>query len=126
MKNKQTGLTFISWIIILGIIAFFATLAIRIVPIYSEYYTVVNVVKGMEKEIRDNKLSEREVRKLFTKRFQVNNIKSVGREDIKLSRGRGSVAIKKVVIDYDVEVPFIAQLNLIGHFHQEIDVESKR
>lgn len=125
MRKQETGLTFISWIIVLGIIAFFATLAIRVVPIYSEYYTVVSVMKGMKAEMRNEKLSEKQVRKLFAKRFQVNSIKSVGRKDIKLSRG-SSLSITKAVIDYDVEVPFIGQLNLIAHFHTEIDAESKR
>lgn len=126
MKRREKGLTLISWIVILSMIGFVSVQLVRVIPIYSEYYAVVNVMKGIKVEIKNNKLSGREVRELLTKRLLINKVKNVKRENIKLSRGRSSLSIRKVVIDYDVEVPFIAQLNLIGHFHQEIDVESKR
>lgn len=34
--------------------------------------------------------------------------------------------MSKIVIDYEKRVPFMAQIDLIGHFKTEIDVEPKR
>jgi len=124
--NKQRGMTLIGWVIVLGVIAFFATVVMRILPMYQEYYSVVQIMEGMEKELEDNKLTKQQVWVLFAKRFNTGYIKSVKKENVEILRGKNSPHITKVVIDYEVREPFIAQIDLIGHFHREIDVEPKR
>lgn len=126
MMNKQRGMTLISWVIVLGIIAFFATVVIRILPMYQEYFSVVQIMESMEVELKQNKLTKQQVNLLFAKRFNTGYVTSVKPENITYSRGRDNVSVTKVVIDYEVRKPFIAQISLVGHFHEEIDVEPKR
>lgn len=126
MMNKQRGMTLISWIIILGIIAFFATVVIRVLPMYQEYFSVVQIMESMEVELKENKLTKQQTNLLFARRFNTGYVTSVKPENITYSRGRDNVSITKVVIDYEVRKPFIAQISLVGHFHQEIDVEPQR
>ena len=38
MANKQRGMTGIGWLTVLGLIAFFSLLALRMIPSYLEYY----------------------------------------------------------------------------------------
>ena len=123
--NNQRGMTLISWVLVLGLLAFFVTLTLRILPMYQEYYGVVNIMKGMENEITQNKLSKAQVRLLLHKRFNTGYISSVEDEHIEISRGRRLPHVTKIVIDYEVRVPFIAQIDLIGHFYQEVDTEQK-
>ena len=59
--KKQQGMTLISWVIVLAIIAFFATLTMRLVPMYQEYYGVLQIMKSMETELKNNKLSNQQV-----------------------------------------------------------------
>ncbi|HHA18909.1 MAG TPA: DUF4845 domain-containing protein [Methylophaga sp.] len=124
--NKQRGMTLIGWVIVLGIIAFFATVVMRVFPMYQEYYGVVTIMEGMETELKDNKLTKQQVWILVAKRFNTVYIKSVKKENVEILRGKNSHHVTKVVIDYEVREPFIAQIDLIGHFHREIDVEPKR
>tara|TARA_R110001606_G_C15404643_1_gene654133 strand:- start:11971 stop:12357 length:387 start_codon:yes stop_codon:yes gene_type:complete len=123
MMKKQRGMTLISWVIVLGIIAFFTTLVIRIFPMYQEYFSVVQIMESMEVELKDNKLSKQQVNLLFAKRFNTGYVSSVKPENISFSTGRDNNSVTKVVIDYEVREPFIAQISLVGHFHREIDVE---
>lgn len=124
--NKQRGMTLIGWVIVLGVIAFFATVVMRVFPMYQEYYNVVTIMEGMETELKDNKLTKQQVWILLAKRFNTGYIKSVKKENVEILRGKNSPHVTKVVIDYEVREPFIAQIDLIGHFHKEIDVEPKR
>lgn len=124
--NKQHGMTLISWVIVLGIIAFFATVVLRILPMYQEYFSVVQIMESMEIELKQNKLTKQQVNVLFAKRFNTGYVTSVKPEDITYSRGRDNISVTKVVIDYEVRKPFIAQISLVGHFHEEIDVEPQR
>lgn len=125
MKN-QRGMTLIGWVIVLAIIAFFATMAIRLVPMYQEYYGVLQIMNDMKIELNNNNLSKNEVETMLTRRFNIGYIHSVEKDDIEILRGKNSAYITKVVIDYEVRKPFIAHIDLVGHFKTEIDTEPKR
>ncbi|NQZ53173.1 MAG: DUF4845 domain-containing protein [Piscirickettsiaceae bacterium] len=124
--HKQRGMTLIGWVIVLGIIAFFATVVMRLLPMYQEYYGVLQIMDGMEAEIKNNKLTKKQVMSLLRKRFDTGYIFSVKKDNIELLRGKNNVHVSKIIIDYEVRKPFIAQIDLIGHFHTEVDVETKK
>ena len=126
MYKKQKGMTLISWILVLGIIAFFATVVMRLLPMYQEYYGVVQIMDGMEVEIKNNKMTKNQVLLMLYKRFDTGYIFSVKEDNIEILRGKNNVHVSKIVIDYEVRKPFMAQIDLIGHFHTEIDVEQKK
>ncbi len=123
--KKQQGMTLISWVIVLGVIAFFATIVIRVLPMYQEYFGVVRIMDGMKEEMSTNKLTKAQANLLLMRRFNTGYITSVKKEHIEISRGKNTTNVTKIVIDYEVRVPFIAQIDLIGHFHKEVDVEPK-
>lgn len=122
MKN-QRGMTLIGWAIVLGIIAFFATVAMRLIPMYQEYFSVVQIMESMEVELKQNSLTKQQVKVLFEKRFNTGYVFNVKSDNMEFIPGRDNYSVKKVVIDYEVREPFIAQISLVGHFHKEIDVE---
>jgi hypothetical protein len=62
----------------------------------------------------------------LAKKFDTGYIFSVKSDNITLEKGQNNVHITKIVIDYEVRKPFIAQIDLVGHFHTEVDVESKK
>mgnify|MGYP000730506146 CR=1 FL=1 len=123
--NKQRGMTLISWVFVLGIIAFFATLVIRLLPMYQEYYGVVRIMENMKVELQDNKMTKAQVKSMLGKRFNTGYIESVKNENIEMTRDRQS-HVSGIAIDYEVRVPFIAQVSLVGHFQKEINIDPKR
>ena len=126
MHKKQRGMTLISWILVLGIIAFFATVVMRLLPMYQEYYGVVQIMDGMEVELKNNKMTKNQVLLMMYKRFDTGYIFSVKEDNIEILRGKNNVHVSKIVIDYEVRKPFMAQIDLIGHFHLEVDTEQKK
>jgi hypothetical protein len=121
--HKQRGLTLISWVIVLALVAFFATLTIRLLPMYQEYYSVLQVMSSMEDELKNNQLTKQQVEILLYKRFDTGYIFSVKKENMEILRGKNTPYITKIILDYEVRKPFMFQIDLIGHFHKEIDVE---
>ncbi|KGM06018.1 hypothetical protein LP43_2333 [Methylophaga thiooxydans] len=124
--QKQRGMTLIGWVIVLALIGFFATIAIRLVPMYQEYYGVLQIMNDMKIELRNNKLTKNEAQTLLMRRFNIGYIESVKKENIEISRGKNTSYVTKIVIDYEVRKPFMAHIDLIGHFHKEVDIESKK
>jgi Tfp pilus assembly major pilin PilA len=123
--KKQAGMTLIGWVIVLGIIAIFATMAMRLLPMYQEYYAVITVMDGMEEEIRNNKLTKKQVMSLLKKRFNTGYIFAVKKDNIELLRGKNNVHVDKIIIDYEVREPFIAHIGLVGTFHLEAEAKQR-
>lgn len=46
--NAQRGITLLGFLMILMIVGFFAFLVMRLFPVYSEYYSVVSAMKGVQ------------------------------------------------------------------------------
>ena len=122
--KKQAGMTLISWVIVLGILAFLVTFAMRLLPMYQEYYGVKQIMQGMEQEITSNRLTKKQVMTLLAKRFNTGYISSVDKDDIELLRGKNNVHVDKIIIDYEVREPFMFHISLVGSFH--IEAEAKQ
>jgi hypothetical protein len=90
---------------------------------YQEYYSVLQVMSSMEDELKNNQLTKQQVEILLYKRFNTGYIFSVKKENMEILRGKNTPYITKIILDYEVRKPFMFQIDLIGHFHKEIDVE---
>jgi len=120
MRNikRQQGVTAVGWLIILSLIAFFVFLGLKLFPIYLENFNVQGSMKSLSKETGLYKKSKAEIRLLLEKKLRVNNIKSIKKKDIKISkRGR----IVTVTIDYAVTTPLMGALTLLAEFHEEAE-----
>lgn len=83
--QKQQGMTLIGWVMVLAIIAFFATFVMRLVPMYQEYYSVLQIMEGMETELKTNKLTKKQVMKLLGRRFNTGYVFSVKKIILRLA-----------------------------------------
>jgi hypothetical protein len=86
MRNKQYGNGFVGWCSILGIVAFFVLLTLRVMPLYSEKYQIIKSMEGTANQPNAKGMSKTELRKIFqknidvtsnSKRFRVNTIKDL-------------------------------------------------
>jgi len=121
--KKQAGMTLISWVFVLGLIAFFTILTMRLFPMYQQYFSVKQVMAGMEQEITSNRLTKQQVKTLLAKRFNTGYIDAVKKDDIELLRGKNNVHVDKIIIDYEVRQPFMFHISLVGNFHLEAEAK---
>jgi len=100
--SRQQGMTVISWVLVLGLIAFFATLVLRLGPIYLENFQVKSILSGLDDMPNLSLKSKSELHKIFNKKLYINAIKTV-------QAGKGgnfkiTKQDKKLVIDVEYEV----------------------
>lgn len=116
-RHYQRGLSFWGFVFValIGVIALL--LAVKLVPVYMEYYSVVNAVNGVANEPGVERESPREVYQMLQRRLYTSYVdeEHVGDENIKISRGKDA----RIIIDYERRVPLIANLDLIATFHTE-------
>lgn len=117
--KNQRGLTFISLLIILGLIAFFTLLILKIGPIYLNHSKVVNALAALEETTDIEKKSKFEVETILQKRFDINYVDYVTLDDIKVISRPNYL---KVEVEYERIEPLIGNLSALAEFHEVVEV----
>jgi len=112
MMNRQKGITFVGFVMVLAIVGFFAYVAMRLVPIYIEYFAVKSAMTAVAAESGSAELQPGEIRNRLIKRFDVSYVTSVRPNDIRISRDRNP----SITIAYEVRKPFISNVDVVVVF----------
>jgi hypothetical protein len=116
--KTQRGITLIGFIMVLAVAGFFIFLAMRLVPVYVEYYSVVKNVKAICKEPDAPTASLDEMRKKLANRFIIDYAENFDvKKGMKLVREGDK---KTLNIAYEVRKPLIYNLDFVAKFeHSE-------
>lgn len=113
LVRAQKGAGLIGWLTVLALIGFFALLAVRIVPIYTESWAIESVAESLGNDTNLRGASPQEIRTLLMRRLQVNNVSRIKREHIKIEQtGEGN----KVLIEYEARTPLMGNLAAVADF----------
>jgi len=117
--KRQQGLTFISLVFILGLIAFFVLLGLKIGPIYLDHSKVVSALAEIEKTTHIEEQSEAQIRDGLSKRFNINYVYDVTQDDISITKHGNYL---KVAIEYEVVRKIAGNLSVLVEFNDVIEV----
>ena len=120
--KRQQGLTFIFLVFVLGLIAFFVLLGLKIGPIYLDHSKVVSALTEIEKTAHIEELSEAQIRNSLSKRFNINYVNDVTQDDITVTK-QGNYL--KVAIEYEVVRKIAGNLSVLVEFNDVIEVGEK-
>jgi hypothetical protein len=116
MKRKQSGLTFIGFVIVLAVAGLFIYVGMKLVPMYTEYYSVKKALASLANEDGIANRSAPEVKQRFFKRLYMSYALNIKNEHVKIERRETSWI---VIVDYETRRPMIANLDVVGKFHAE-------
>lgn len=117
--KKQKGITLISLIFILGLIAFFTLLVLKISPIYMNHSKVVHALEVLKNRTDIEKKSKYEVWISLQKQFNMNYVYNVKKKDVKITSRGGYL---KVQIVYHVKKQIYGNLSVWVDFDNSIEV----
>ena len=106
--KRQRGVTFIGMIFIAGLIIIGAILALKLVPAYIEYATVVQHLREIARSPDARGASPREIQMMFSKRAQIDDIKAINANDIEVTRDGDSVVLSA---SYQTKVTLFGNLS---------------
>ncbi|MBS0424374.1 MAG: DUF4845 domain-containing protein [Proteobacteria bacterium] len=112
-RQKQKGVSLsalLVWAVILILTAIFG---LRIAPAYIEYSTIERNLTAIVKDINAQSADLNHVRVLFSKRAQIDNIKSISAQDIKINKESGHIVLSA---SYTVRIPLVSNLSLTIDF----------
>ncbi|MDQ3289363.1 MAG: DUF4845 domain-containing protein [Pseudomonadota bacterium] len=116
MKRKQDGITLIGFILVLGVVGVFAYMGMKLIPMYSEYYSVKQALKGLADEPGITRNDPAKIKDLFFRRLYISYAENVKPAHVRIERKDAGYMM---TVDYEVRRPLIANLDVIGHFQAE-------
>ncbi|OUR81545.1 DUF4845 domain-containing protein [Cycloclasticus sp. 46_120_T64] len=113
---KQQGLTFIGLVIVLGFIGMITLSVLKVFPVYMEHLAVQTSMEAIEVDPRVKNMSVGQIRELFRKKLDMNQVTSVSAGKAKIGRGIGELTF---VIEYEVRKDYFANIDLVLSFKDE-------
>ncbi len=119
--QKQRGLTMISWVFVLAILAFCGMFAFAVVPMYAENMYVVKALKSLA-EPNNNlaEMSNAEINKRLQNFYMINNVRSEGAQNIVIDRKSKNLLI---TIDYENRVNLFYNIDIVTSFKNHLDAD---
>lgn len=111
MRNRQRGISLIGALISAAVILGALILGMRIVPVYTEYFAIKKALNGLASSAEAS--SPETIRILFDRRSGAEDINSVRKEDLIISKENGRWTISA---DWQRTIPIVANVSLLFQF----------
>jgi hypothetical protein len=115
--RTQKGITLLGFIVVLAIVGFFAFIIMRLFPVYSEYYGVLQAMKAIQVEPGVATMTPEKIKELLDRKFYISYVTSVKRNNVKVSRKDGGYVLN---VKYEVRGPLLYNLEYIASFDKTV------
>jgi len=120
-RKYTRGITLIGFLMLMAVVGFFAYMAMRLIPMYSEYMGVVKSMQQIKEEPGAANMSPEQIRRKLGVAFDMQYIESgaIPPESIMVKREGGKSSLQ---IRYERRVPFVYNLELLATFDKTVSL----
>ncbi|WP_397378509.1 DUF4845 domain-containing protein [Pseudomonas sp.] len=118
--HSQKGMSLLSWLVVLGLVAFFASAAFKVLPHYFDNMALEKLITSVETDKAANVRSINEFYSHVSKGMQVNSIRDLNLQDalkVKMENNEFRAHLK-----YEKREPLIENIDLVVRFDKEFRV----
>ena len=116
MNRKQSGMTMLGFLITLAVVMFFLYCGMKIVPMYTEFYSVKKALASIANEQNAQITSKDKIRELFARHMQIDYVSVIKPEMLKIESTDTGY---NMLMDYERRTPLFANLDVVAKFHAE-------
>lgn len=114
MRHRQEGMTLIGWLVLLGMLGFLTLIVLRLAPAYMEYSKVVTSVDSVYQQLTPES-TPAQVRADITRRFNVNDVRTILGSDVALTRVDGNWTFH---VQYEVRREMMGNVDVVVMFER--------
>ena len=118
--RSQKGMSILGWLMVLALIAFFASAAFKVLPHYFDYMSLEKIITSVE---TDKAMEIRSVGEFYShvsKGMEVNSIRDLDlREALKIKQENNEF---RAHLKYEKREPLIQNIDLVVRFDKEFRV----
>jgi hypothetical protein len=120
-RNKQQGLTLISWLVILIMVGVMIMVGLKITPVYLEHFAVKKTLQSLKNEPLISRKPVAEIRKMLFRRLDMNSIYDLTKDEVTIKRAGG---VTTITIKYEERRSVVGNLSLVMDFEDKIELIS--
>ena len=109
LRQKQRGISLSGLLVWAVIIILVSISGLKVVPAYIEFSSIKRNLAAIVKDIDTQTTSPSQIKILFDKRAQIDNIKSINGQDIKINKENGRIVLSA---SYVVQIPLVSNISL--------------
>lgn len=119
--RSQKGLSMLSWLVVLCIVGFLASVFLKVLPHYMDFYSLQKIVTSAETESAYQLRSPNDFYAHVSRGAEVNNLDFVLKDimDVRMENNEFLVHL-----NYEQREPLIENLDLVVHFDREYRVRA--
>ena len=117
--KKQKGMTAIGWMLVLALIAVFAIVGLKLIPLYIDSFKVTASLESLQEDPKVKGKSRLEIRKLLMKRLDVNMVNDVTAQDITISKNRNGIVVE---VDYEARRQMFGSLHVVLVYNKSVEI----
>jgi len=118
--RSQQGMSLLSWLVVLSVVAFFASAAFKVLPHYFDNMALEKMITSVETDKAANIRTINEFYSHVSKGMQVNSIRDLNLQDalkVKMENNEFRAHLK-----YEKREPLIENIDLVVRFDKEFRV----
>ena len=115
-------MTAIGWLLVIALVVCAALLAMKIVPIYLDGFSVGSVVRDLGDDPEMGSLPISEIKKRLLKRLSINMVSVVDGEDIYITPAQGGYQVE---LEYEVRENIVGNLDIVVDFNFDTVISKK-
>jgi len=120
-RNRQTGLSFLGLIVLVGVLGFSAVIGLKLIPVYMESWKIDGIMNAVISEPGINDQSRQEVIEAMLKRLDIDAVDSVNysnwKDKLTVAKRKNNVTIN---VNYEITTPLIGNLSLLAVFDKSV------
>ncbi|WP_455231919.1 DUF4845 domain-containing protein [Geopseudomonas aromaticivorans] len=120
--RSQKGLSMLSWLVVLTVVAFLASTSFKVLPHYLDFFSLQKIITSVETEKALNISSPGEFFSHVERGLMVNNIRDLDLRkvlEVRMENNEFYAHLK-----YEKREPLIENLDLVVHFDREYRVRA--
>lgn len=114
--KKQSGMTFISWLVVAGIFIFIAVTVVKLVPSYIKYDTVKTIVDSVASDPKSKTMGKRAIMAKVGKHIDISSIYDLSVDKFTLEKVRNQKKARELAVSYEDRIPWFANLEIVAVF----------
>lgn len=119
LNSGQRGMTLIGMLLLIIMLAFIALIAMKVVPLYVQYYTIKSTIESIRKEPQLAQMTTQDIQAGIQKRFDIGYVENVKARDLKIRSESGGRVLDLV---YQDERPLFYGLSVILKVNETVSL----
>lgn len=120
--RKQKGATFLSWVAGAGLITFMFVTAIKLVPLYLEFYAVRSMVDDIAKDPGLARATTQQIRGKVNDYLNINGLYTLSADAFSVEQVQGKKNARALEVNYEVRKHWMANIEFLTTFNYSAEL----